>query len=242
MGKVDFSINFSQMSFIALKSILILLAFTMIMKALRHTDISKTAPLRNLSIIFVVILSVIVLEETLSIKGILGVFAILIGTYLVEVNPKLKHHFHPFSIFKNKYSIFIMIYLIAISFTGLVDKIILSGQINAYTYLFFTAMFNTIFAWTIQISFYEGKMDVKTAIRNGGSWLILAALLTISSDILYFSALAVPTVYLSLAAPLRRISSLVSTAFGGKMLHEKHLTHRVIGCIVMLIGAFLILT
>ena len=141
--KVDFSISFGQFSFIALKSVLILTAFIMIMKALKHTEISKTAPLRNLSIIFVVLLSIFILGESVSLKGYLGIIALLIGTYLVEVNPKLKHHFHPFRVFKNKYSVFIMIYLVAISLTGLVDKIALTSKgIDTYTYLFFNIFFN----------------------------------------------------------------------------------------------------
>lgn len=242
-GKVDFSISFSQIAFIALKSVLILTAFIMIMKALRHTDISKTAPLKNLSIIGVVALGVIVLGESLSWKGGLGILALLIGTYLVDLNPNIKHHFHPLSIFKNKYSVFILIYLIAISFVGLIDKLVLDQQgVGIFTFFFFTSLFNTIFAWTIQISFYEGKMDVRNAFKQGKSWLIIAAVLTIVSDIIYFRALAVPAVYLSLAAPLRKMSTLVSTFFGGKMMHEKHLKFRIIGCTVMLIGAFLILT
>jgi len=242
-GKVDFSISFPQLAFIALKSALILTAFFMIMKALRHTDISKTAPLKNLSIIFVVALGVLVLGESLSLKAVIGIIALLIGTYLVDLNPDLKHHFHPFGIFKNKYFIFILVYLVAISFVGLIDKVVLDKQgVDVFTYFFFTSMFNTIFAWIIQISFYEGKMDVKNAFKQGKSWLVIAALLTIVSDVLYFSALAVPTVYLSLAAPLRKMSSLVSTIFGGRMMHEKHLKFRIMGCVVMLVGVFLILT
>src|SRR6056297_1705540 len=87
IGRVDFSIKGGSILLIALKAGLVLFAFIMIMKALRHTDISKTAPLRNLNIIFVIILSFFILGETLSLKGYLGIFALLLGTYLVEINP-----------------------------------------------------------------------------------------------------------------------------------------------------------
>lgn len=240
--KVDFSIGFEDFSLIALKSALLLLAFIMLMKTLRHTEVSKTSPLRNLSIIFIILLSFIFLGEKLSFQGYLGILAVLLGTYLVEINPQLKHTFHPFSVFKNRYFIYILVYLVSISFVALIDKSILSMGVDVYTFLFFTLMFNAIFSWIIQIQFYEGEMDFEVALKKGGSWIFMGAILSLLSDVLYFTALAVPAVYLSLAVPLRRTSSLVSTIFGGNMFHEKNKIQRIIGCVVMLVGIFLILT
>ncbi len=241
IGKVNFFTSYSQIGLIALKAFLVLGAIIMLFKTMKHTDISKTTPLKNLNIIFVVLLSIIFLNEKLSWISILGLFFVLIGTYLVEINPKVKHHFHPLTIFKNKYSIYMLIYLIGISIVALLDKIILKTT-GIYTYTFFTLMFATIFCWIIQFVFYDGMSDIKNAIKQGKNWIIPAAILGLFSDLLYFSALAMPAVLLSLAIPIRMTSSMVSTFFGGRMFHEKNLIPRVVGCFTMIIGIYFIVS
>ncbi len=239
--KINFSINYSQIGLIALKSFLVVGALIMLFRTIKHTDISKTSPLKNLNIIFVVILSVIFLNEKLSWISLLGLGFVLIGTYLVEIKPKVKHHFHPLTIFKNKYSVYMIIYLIGISIVALLDKIVLKTT-GIYTYTFFTLMFATIFCWLIQFIFYDGMSDLKNAVKQGKNWIIPAAILGLFSDLLYFSALAMPTVLLSLAIPLRMSSSMISTLFGGKMFHEKNLIPRIIGGIIMIIGIYFIVS
>ena len=241
IGKVNFSINYHQLGLIALKSFLVLGALIMMFRTLKHTDISKTAPLKNLNIIFIVILSIIFLNEKISLISFVGLSFVLVGTYLVEINPKVKHHFHPLTIFKNKYSIYMLIYLIGISIVALLDKIILKTT-GIYTYTFFTLMFATIFAWLIQFILYDGMSDIKSAIKQGKNWIIPAAIIGLFSDLLYFSALAMPTVYLSLAIPLRMSSSMVATFFGGRMFHEKNIIPRIVGCFTMIIGIYLIVS
>jgi uncharacterized membrane protein len=53
-------------------------------------------------------------------------------------------------------------------------------------------------------------------------------------------AISLPGVMISLVIPIKRLSALFSTVIGGELFHEKYLLRKSIACVVMIIGAVLI--
>jgi len=66
----------------------------------------------------------------------------------------------------------------------------------------------------------------------------LAAFFTVLADITYFYALSLTLV--SLVLPIKRISTLFDTIIGGELFKEKHLLHKGLACLIMLLGIYLI--
>lgn len=239
--KVNFAISFNDLFLIFIKSAMLFSALFMFMKTLKHQDISKVSPIKNLSIISVVLFAFLFFGETLSLYNYIGVTLILIGTYFVETNPNLENPIKPIKIFKNKYSIYIFIYLIAIALSVMLDKKI-TNTVDIYSYLFFMIFFITIICWTIQLTFYNGFKDISESFKISYGLLIFAALFNLISDVFYLKAVAIPGTFVALIIPLKRIQTLISSFFGGEIFHEKHLLIRITGTIIMILGTILVLT
>lgn len=239
--KVNFDLTLNQLFFIFIKSAMLFTALFMFMKTLKHQDISKVSPIKNLSIVSVVLFAFLFFGEALSLYNYIGVTLILIGTYFVETNPNIENPIKPIKIFKNKYSIYIFIYLIAIGLSVMLDKQI-TKTVDPYSYLFFMILFITIICWIIQLVFYSGFKDISNSFKVSYGLLIFAALFNLVSDVFYLKAVAIPGTFVALIIPLKRIQTLISTFFGGEIFHEKHLLIRITGTIIMILGTVLVLT
>ena len=239
--KVDFNLSINELFLIFIKSMILFAALFAFMKTLKHQDISKVSPIKNLSIVSVVLFAFLFFGETLSLYNYIGVTMILIGTYFVETTPNIENPIKPIKIFKNKYSIYIFIYLIAIGLSVMLDKQI-TRTVDPYTLLFFMAFFISLICWTIQIVFYNGFKDISKSFKASYSLLIFAALFNLVSDVFYLKAVAIPGTFIALIIPLKRIQTLISSFFGGEIFHEKHLLIRITGTIIMILGTILVLS
>ncbi|MFW6233721.1 MAG: EamA family transporter, partial [Nanoarchaeota archaeon] len=220
--------------------VLLFFAVIALMKTFKHKEISQVVPLKNLSIITIALFGFLFLGEVASIYAYLGITLILIGTYFVEMNPSLEHPLKPIHLFKDKYSSLIILYLILIGFVAILDKTIVQ-VIDPYTFLFFTFLFLMIISWIMQIIFYKAIKNFKHTLKNSIGLFFFAGLFTIISDLFYLKAIEMPLVMITLAVPLKRTATLLTTIMGGKMFKEKHLLIRIVGCIIMIIGVTLII-
>ena len=237
--KMDFNISGWVVLLIYLKSVILCFAWLFQTKALRHMDISRLAPLLNLSPVFLVVLSAIFLSEIPSLLQFGGIALIIVGAYWIKSHHNLKHLLKPLHIFKNKFSVYILFALVGYSFCALIDKIALKS-INPYTFLSISFFFLSINYLIIQIYKYNGLKDIKHVIVHSKFLIIAVALSGMIADIFYFHAVAIPSAMIALIIPLKRIATLISTIVGGNLYHEKNLTHRIFGCVVMLFGVVLI--
>lgn len=65
-------------------------------------------------------------------------------------------------------------------------------------------------------------------------------IITLISDWLYFTAVGLKDSYVSLIVPIRRVSSIFVILAGGEIFHEKSIIEKILSCIIMLVGAYLI--
>jgi transporter family protein len=211
------------------------------MKSIRHGDISNITPLTNISPLFLLIIAFFVLGEIPSKRQYIGVFLLLLGTYALEVGVNNKGFLEPIKIFFKSKVIHHMIFAMGIfSITATMDKLIVGSYVNQWTYLFLLMIFRSGFliaVETYQNSFKEIIKDIKKDFKllsiNSTSLFI--------ADILYLSAVAIPGAMISLIIPIKRMSTLFTTMFGGRMFHENNLLVKVLACIIMIWGAVFIL-
>ncbi|MBS3144558.1 hypothetical protein J4208_03150, partial [Candidatus Woesearchaeota archaeon] len=105
-------------------------------------------------------------------------------------------------------------------------------------YTFFLASLHMII---LQFVKYNGIYDIIKVVRADWFLLLLIVATTIISDYLHLLAIAMPLTLLSLAIPLRRLSTLFVTVIGGELFHENNLLKKTLACIIMLLGTYFLL-
>ncbi|HLD05580.1 MAG TPA: EamA family transporter [Candidatus Nanoarchaeia archaeon] len=208
-------------------------------KALRHLDISVMEPLYNVSPFFLLIFAFLFLGERISPVQGLGVVLLIVGAYVLERGKDRRHLLAPWlALWKNSYTRFFLLGLVFISGVSVFEKYLISFVVDAVTYLYFVWVFiclNVLVVHSARFGFKDLKRDIKRA----GSWTLLVSFLHLTS--LFFHFQAVSLVAVSLALPVRRLSTLFATFFGGRMFHEKGLSSRVVACCILVVGAILII-
>ncbi len=238
IGKVDFSISFNIVLLIFFTSILCTFGFWFLAKGIRHMQVSVTSPLLNFSPAFVAILAVFFLGERLSHIQFTGISLLVLGAYFLEVEHPFKNPFKPvIHLFKSKYTQYLFLAMILYSFVSILDKFIL-GKTDQFTYLFISQLFVMInFIFLINL-FHDGFRGIGHGIKKAGKWIFLLAMIFIAQRLFYMTS--VTMVQVSLAYPLYRVGTLFSTIIGGKVFHDGHMAHRIFTCLIMIIGAVLV--
>jgi drug/metabolite transporter (DMT)-like permease len=216
-------------------------------KALRHIAISITSPFLAFGPLFTLIFAFIFLGERISWLQGVGIAVLISGAWLLESHT-YEHIFEPFKhIFKSKYLRYILIALIFYGIGSILDKKILGASadgglaISTFTYLPLTQFFQAINFVLMMLLFHDGFKGIEQGIKHGWKPMLMIGILLVGSRLAYMYALSLPGVLVSLLIPLKRISTLFSTLIGGKIFHEENILRRSLACVIMLIGAVLIL-
>jgi len=237
---VDFSIGWEIIFYLLIVAILGSTAFLFLAKGVRHTEISVSSPLLNFGPAVTTILAFLFLGEILSIWQVLGILIIIVGTYVLEIEHKSKNVLEPFKkMLKSKYILFIFFAVLLYGFSGIADRHILSNyNLNVYTYLFFVQLFIG-FIYVVVISvYYGGIKEVVDGVKSLWKYVGLVAILITLTRLAYLQAVSMA--FVSLVLPIKRLSTLFVTIFGGSFFHEKALKLKIIGCIIMLLGVFFV--
>ncbi|MBI4168064.1 MAG: EamA family transporter [Candidatus Aenigmarchaeota archaeon] len=216
--------------------------FLLVMKGMKKLPISIVSPMKNFDPAILAVLAFFVLGEKFTIRQIIGVTMIVIGAYSIEVkNHDLTNPLKTF-FFSNKSKLYLFILLSGIlyGFSSIIDKVVLSA-INPLQYILIAHAF-IAFNFSV-LTVIANKPDLKrisSDIGKSAKWVLAASLLTVSYRLL--QAIAVSMANVSLVIPVRHLSVLFTTTIGGKLFHEKHLLHRTISALIMLVGAWLIIS
>jgi|SRR3989344_9611813 len=206
-------------------------------KSIRHSEVSEVAPLHNLTPGFAAVLAFIFLGESISGMQAVGILLLIVGAYVLEI----KGSFFRSIVYslKSKYVDYSIYAALIFSFTALLDKYIINNLVPAFDMLFLILIFisiNFVFLSALQ---YGALKGFKRCIRVSRHHVIGAALFSFLSDVLYIYALSFA--YLSLVLPVKRLSSFFTVLIGGEIFHESHRIQRIFACVIMLVGACLII-
>ncbi len=209
-------------------------------RAYRHMEISTVEPLRNLGPLVVVLFAALFLGERIDSINFLGIFLIIAGSYLLEVAVFRISVWKPLQLLEKKYITQIFISMSVGSIIVILVKIVLQS-VNVPTFLFYTFFLASLHMLIIQFVKYEGIYDIIKVVRADWLLLVLIVATTLISDYLHLLAIAMPTTLISLAIPLRRLSTLFVTVIGGEFFHENNLFKKTLACIIMLVGIYFLL-
>jgi len=238
LNKITFIISNTMFLLIFLKSVFLGFAWYFVYHALRRMEVSFVAPMKNMSPVFLVILSFFILGERLRILQYAGIVVILIGSYLLDLeNPR--KIFEPFKLLKNKRFVLLLVALVLLSICGILDKVIM-GEVNSSTYIFYTYLFLTLFyASFLLIKKFDAKL-IMAPMKEYYFFIILIALAGFFADIIYLFVVAIPGIPISLIIPMKRTSGFFTTVLGGNILHERKIAQKAMASGIMIIGLFLL--
>lgn len=225
---------------IFIASILLTISIVLIAKAYRHLQISTVAPLLNFSPVFLVIIARVFLGEKLTYLQLSGIGIILLGSYLLEVN----HTAHtPLAILRNmiksKYYIFVGVVVVSYSIVATVQKSVLLEVNSPITLLFFFWFFVAININIVHLIRGDWFEVMKFSFTENAKPVVLGGIFLFITNILYLQALSLA--FASLVVPIKRLSTLITTAIGGELFHEHRLLQKAGACFVMMIGSLLVM-
>lgn len=237
---IDFNVSWSLVGLIYIVTLVGSVALLLVAKAYRHMDFSIVVPMYNLSPAFLVVLAFFILGEKLNLSQLLGIALLIVGAYAVELEPKSMDLKKPFvEMLKSKYLHFLFLALILISLSSIGEKYVLGRNVTPFTLLFLGYLFTFVNTFVLLSIFHDGFRGIKHGIKTAGWWIFSVAFFATIANLAYLYAISIA--YVSLVVPVVRLSSLFATISSGKLFHEENVFYRVISCIVMLFGAYMVI-
>ena len=216
---------------VALSSIL---ATVLNLQALKHEELSYTAPLNAFVPVFTLLIAVVFLQESLPVAGVLGIFIIVVGAYVINIKAgrttkwldPLKH------LFTNIGARLSLVVAFGFAINTVLLKVLTDQSYNPFTILFVT----TAVKWLLLAYVPFVKKDELRLVAKSNKLIVLGA--TVSSFAgTFFHILAVAGTNASYAVSVRRLEAPISVLIGWRHLKESNIRNKLIGSLFMVAGA-----
>lgn len=229
-------------------------ATTLILRALKSTDISLAVPMLSFTPLFLVVTAALILHELPSLIGIAGIITIVAGSYVLNTSAEHTNLLDPFRAMISHPGILSMflvsfLYAIAIGFDKMVvlnsDVVFGSGVVFLVLGSAFLAisllkrLSGTARAGTLSFSPAPGTGFISIPLRD----LLVPGI--IIGVIITIEAMTINAAYLDQIAPyviaIKRMSILITVLCGTLVFREKEFFWRIAGAGLMVSGVVLIL-
>lgn len=224
-------------SFISTLFIIIVMgivSLTLYFYSIKITDLSLCIPMLSFTPVFLIFTSPLLLAESPSIMGIVGICCIVIGAYLISYSGK-NNYLPPFyEIGKNKGVILMLIVAFLFAVGVNFDKMLVMQSDPLFSATAEFLAFGFVFIIISGIKFRTINLIQR---KNVIPFLFTGLILTIEAlSINYAYTLAIVPYVIS----VKRISILFSVILGGILLNEKDLKRRLVASSMMVFGAVII--
>lgn len=203
-------------------------------KAIEHGDLSHVYPIGRSAPAFVLLFSILVLQETTTPWGVLGILLVVLGAYTINLKRlTLRGLFDPFRALRHDHALrYALLTLAAVTIYTIVDDrgveyahpIVYFFLINTLSWIFFTAYILRIRTLKQGMTWkgYEKSILINALFGSGGYILMLIA---------YSLERA------SYVSGLRQVSVVIAVLLGGHFLQESHRAIRLMSACAIFLGA-----
>ncbi len=206
-------------------------AYTLYVKAIRLADLSLISPLSTLTPLFLLITSPLIVQEVPTIWDAVGVFLIVIGSYVLNLNASAKGFWSPLrSIFHNKGTRMMVVVAFIWSITSTFDKV---GVLNSSPIFWAIVLFGFIGLGILPLVILKSKNPIQ-GIRS--HWRLLLAAGIANGIGVGCQMVAVGMVAVTQVIAIKRMSALVSVGFGYFVFGETGIRERLLGAGIMVTG------
>jgi uncharacterized membrane protein len=207
-------------------------------KALEKGDLSLIYPIMRSSPALVLIFSLTILGENISVLGVTGILLVAVGVYTIHMESlALSELLRPFRAMTGDRAIqFAFLTLFSAACYTLVDKIAVSQM--------HPVIFAYVYPW-ISLSLFSGYifkaksgeiLKKEWTLRKGS--ILVCGVLSIFGYFLILQAFTMER--MSYVAGLRQLSIVFAVLLGGHLLKEKNKHIRIASSIIIFLGAYLI--
>ena len=210
-------------------------ALILYIKALKLSPLSLSIPFLSFTPVFLLLTSFLMLGEQPDSSGLLGIFSVTVGGYLLNFHTISRGTFEPFRCIVEEKGCLLMIGVALIySITSNLGKAAIqhsSPPFFAVFYFTFLSLILTPIVWfKNRGTFLKGLHDLNYFLLMGLSCALM----------FIFHTLAISLIQVPYMISLKRTSMLLSIVFGRLYFNETHIKERLLGSIIMLIGVLLI--
>ncbi len=204
-------------------------------KAIKLSDLSLTVPLVALTPLFMLFTSPLIVGEYPNFFDYIGIFLIVIGSYLLNIKEKSKGYLAPFKALLHEPGPKLMLIVAFLwSITSNFDKI---GVQNSSPIFWLFSLFTTMSILLLPVLLNKTPNPSRKIIKH------LPLLVTMG----FFNALGVIFQMQALTMTLvvqviavKRTSVLMGVLFGHFIFKEKDIQQRLLGAAIMIVGVFFI--
>ena len=235
---VDFTaLDLPLVAIIYVASWLNVIATWLILRGVKHEEISSVTPLMNLSPVILLLLAAFFLGEQLSTIQAGGAMLMVIGVYLLETavygSPVTLLNFK-----KAKYAWLTMGGVFVLAFCALADKIVLNA-LTAVSYILLIQVFLAANYVLLFLAVERNRLEDALAVgRRDWKKISAISVLTVANRLALANAIS--ATYVTLAITVKRLSTLFSTLAGGALFNEKNIALKVAACGLMVAGVYFV--
>ena len=222
-------LDFKTTIFLVLSGISTSLLWLSYFKALQLGNINKVAPIDKTSIILTLILSLIFLNEKITIIKIVSMILILVGTVLMVGKS--------YEIINNKWIIYAIYTAIFTSLTTILGKIGINNvESNLGTLIRTIVVFIIIWSY---ILITKKQTEIKKITKKSLLFIILSGITTCFSWLCYFKALQQGEA--SLVFPIEKLSIVITVIISSIFLQEKINLKSILGLLFIIVGTLILI-
>lgn len=206
------------------------IAAILFVKSIKDSPLSLTLPITTFTPVFLLITSPLILGEFPKTLGIIGIFSVVIGSYILNLNKRANGPFEPIlAIFKDQGSRLMLIVAIIWSVTSNIDKIVV---VNSSPLLASLSKSITVLV-LLSIVLLIRKVSIKNILRNSK---ILAPIGLTAGLSLAFQMTAISMTLVANVISVKRTSPLLGTLWGKVFFKEENIKERFAGAFISLQG------
>ncbi len=214
---------------VVIKSLVIFVAWIMAFLAIKKVPVSVYGICDMSRVIFSTLLGVFFLGETLTLKGIVSLFLVVLGLYFANTKKSSENEDY-----KIKYVWIIIIECFLNAVSGTLDKYIMStGEITSSALQFWFMLLLSVF-YLAYILIKREKLELKKAFTN--PWLYVLSFSLILGDRLLFIANADPESQVTVMTLIKQSSAVVTIILGKLIYKEKNIIRKLVCAGVILLG------
>ncbi|MGM0504394.1 MAG: EamA family transporter [Bacteroidota bacterium] len=205
------------------------------LKAIKRADLSIVIPLTTFTPLFLLITSPLIVNEFPNIFGIIGIFLIVSGSYILNIKEKNNGLFAPFkALINNKGAQLMLLVAFLWSITSNFDKVGLQNS----SPLFWGVIINLFI--TIGITpfiFIYSRKNIKQIPKNLKT---LVPVGVFHGLMIVFHMISISLTLVAYLISIKRTSALLSVVFGSVVFKEKGIKERLLGAVIMILGVLFI--
>ena len=219
-------------------------AIIIYMKAIKVSPLSLTIPFLALTPVFIIFTSFLFLGEKPDMLGVAGIFLIVAGAYLLNVDGGMSSALDPFrAILKEKGSMLMILVAFIYSITSVLGKAAIMRSSPFFFALVYPLLVTAVFSPFVIAGYrarYRARCSQNSLSVNVRPVLFLLIGLT-NAIMIACHFWAVSLVEVAYMVSIKRVSMVFAVFYGAIFFREVNIRERLLGCVVMAAGAALIL-